>query len=153
MKIIFPIICSILLLGCSESKPTEAPVTSSSEPQSVAAPEANTSQQEAPAEQTISASSPVTAAPIAEKAAVEVPQDGGVLFAQKCASCHGQKAEKSALNKSQIIAGWNETQTKEALKGYQAGTYGKEMKAVMQGQTKPLDDAQIDALAKYISQL
>ncbi len=79
--------------------------------------------------------------------------DGTVVFAQKCASCHGMKAEKAALGKSQVIAGWNEQQTKDALKGYQAGTYGKEMKTLMQGQAKALSDAQIDALAKHISKL
>ncbi|KFN40156.1 MAG: hypothetical protein JU82_04840 [Sulfuricurvum sp. MLSB] len=84
---------------------------------------------------------------------IAVSADGNALFGQKCASCHGMKAEKSALGKSQIIAGWSEQKVKEALKGYQAGTYGKEMKALMQGQAKPLSDAQIDALAKHISGL
>ena len=63
------------------------------------------------------------------------------------------KGEKAALGKSAIIADFSEQQVKEALKGYQAGTYGKEMKALMQGQAKGLNDAQIDALAKHISTL
>jgi len=30
--------------------------------------------------------------------------DGSALF-QKCAACHGQKGEKAALGKSEVIAG------------------------------------------------
>ncbi|MEW5832528.1 MAG: c-type cytochrome [Campylobacterota bacterium] len=94
-----------------------------------------------------------TSEPAPAKAAASAAADGGALFGQKCASCHGTKAEKSALGKSQVIAGWNAQQVKEALKGYQAGTYGKEMKALMQGQAKGLNDGQIDALANHISGL
>jgi cytochrome c553 len=79
--------------------------------------------------------------------------DGGALFGQKCASCHGVQGEKAALGKSQVIAGWNAAKVKDALKGYQDGTYGKEMKALMLGQVKGLNDAQIDAVAKHISEL
>ncbi|NCB53803.1 MAG: c-type cytochrome [Epsilonproteobacteria bacterium] len=32
--------------------------------------------------------------------------DGATLY-KTCATCHGAKAEKAALNKSQIIAGWS----------------------------------------------
>lgn len=161
MKYFLPTLCAFLLLGCSESKPTESSVTSN-EAQSVAAPmtEKNLSQpvQEVPAEQTLTPS-PVAAAPIAppspvtEKPVAAATPDGSILFAQKCASCHGQKAEKSALGNSQIIAGWEEQQIKDALKGYQAGTYGRAMKAIMHGQANPLSDEQINALAKHISQL
>nr|WP_226960600.1 c-type cytochrome [Sulfurimonas paralvinellae] len=78
--------------------------------------------------------------------------DGAKLFTA-CAGCHGTKAEKKALGKSQIIAGWNATKTENALKGYQDGTYGGAMKAVMQGQASKLSDADIKALAEYISKL
>lgn len=141
MKIFVPLICSLLLIGCSDTKPTEAPATSETA---------------APAEINTTASMETTTAPVpsAPAATTETAAiDASALFAQKCVSCHGAKAEKSALNKSQIIANFSEVQVKEALKGYQNGTYGKEMKAVMQGQAKGLNDAQIDALAKYISEL
>ena len=39
--------------------------------------------------------------------------DGTALFTI-CASCHGEKAEKSALGKSQIIAGWDKQRTIDA---------------------------------------
>lgn len=150
MKYILPAICSLLLLGCSDTPPSKASST----------PEAS-AQAPAPTEMNQSSLTTTTAATPASVVSAEEPAktvqtamvDGGALFGQKCTACHGSKAEKSALGKSQIIAGWKEDQVKTALKGYQAGTYGKEMKAVMQGQAKGLNDAQIDAVAKYISTL
>jgi cytochrome c len=94
-----------------------------------------------------------TAAAIEETAATEPAVDGAALFAQKCASCHGMNAEKPALGKSRVIAGWDAAKTESALKGYIDGTYGGAMKAVMQGQAKALDDAQISAVAEYIGSL
>lgn len=149
MKFFLPVMCSLLLIGCSDSAKTSTPAETTTAPAESsavskalsAAPAANMT------EKTNSSSTQVVSA--MTTAAV----DGGVLFAQKCAACHGSKAEKSALNKSQIISGFSEQQIKDALHGYQAGTYGKEMKAMMQGQAKPLSNEQIDALAKYISNL
>jgi len=68
-----------------------------------------------------------------------------------CAGCHGAKAEKKALGKSQVIAGWDAAKIEEALKGYKAGTYGGAMKGVMKGQVARLSDADIADLAKQIS--
>ncbi len=155
MKIFISVICTLLLLGCSNDS-TPVTETPSTVPESIATAvttEAPLSTNPSPvAEET--ASAPVLAIETpTPKAQVAANVDGGKLYGQKCASCHGTKGEKAALNKSQIIAEFSEAQIKEALKGYQAGTYGKEMKALMQGQAKALDDAQIDALAKYISAL
>jgi cytochrome c553 len=83
-------------------------------------------------------------------ATASTPADPAKLFA-KCAGCHGQKGEKAALGKSQIIAGWDASKTKDALHGYKNGTYGGQMKSLMKGQVAPLTDADIDALADYIS--
>lgn len=94
---------------------------------------------------------PKAEAPKPAPAAVAV--DGSVVFAQKCASCHGIKAEKSALGKSQIIAGWSAQQVEDALNGYKDGSYGKEMKALMQGQAKGLSADQLKAVAQHISTL
>ncbi len=154
MKSFISIACALLLLGCS-SEPQNSETTQEATPSPVTV-EKNVT--EAPAE---SSAAPLlapsetqpTAAPAAPIAAPTTSVDGAALYAQKCASCHGAKAEKAALNKSQIIANFSESQVKEALKGYQAGTYGKEMKALMQGQAKALDDAQVDALAKHVSTL
>lgn len=138
MKIFIPALCSLLLIGCSDTAKTTAPENTSVVSETAAVP----------------ATTPtVMEDPNTSSAATVVPIDGGALFAQKCASCHGAKAEKSALGKSQIIATFSEQQIKDALHGYQAGTYGKEMKALMQGQAKPLSDEQINALAKHVSTL
>lgn len=163
MKHFLTIVCSLFLIGCGDSAQTDTSAVSQNETQPVAtATEPNASVQ--PSTAVTERAAPVVAAAPAALSAAEsktpapvkttaVSADGSALFGQKCASCHGMKAEKSALGKSQVIAGWSEQQVTEALKGYQAGTYGKEMKALMQGQAKPLSDTQIDALAKHISGL
>ncbi|MBA1432331.1 MAG: c-type cytochrome [Epsilonproteobacteria bacterium] len=78
--------------------------------------------------------------------------DGAKLFTA-CSGCHGAKGEKKALGKSQIIGGWESARIVTALKGYKDGTYGGAMKAVMKGQASKLSDAEIKALADYISEL
>ena len=78
--------------------------------------------------------------------------DGEALF-KSCASCHGQKAEKEALGKSQVIAGWNKEKIIQALNGYKDGTYGGVMKNIMKGQVATKTDAEVDALATFISNL
>jgi cytochrome c len=156
MKSLISIACAFLLLGCSNENPNAGTSVQTPSPTVV---EENTTTDTTPtvetsAEATVEAPAviPATTPPTAQiPKPVATTIDGGALYGQKCASCHGAKAEKSALNKSQIIAGWKDSQVKDALKGYQAGTYGKEMKAIMQGQAKALNDAQIEALAKHIA--
>jgi len=87
-----------------------------------------------------------------EESVVIAEVDGSVLY-KTCASCHGQNGEKQALNKSQIIKGWESSKTVAALKGYKDGTYGGAMKAMMKGQVAKLSDAEIAAVAKHISGL
>lgn len=78
--------------------------------------------------------------------------DGAGLF-KKCISCHGAKAEKKALGKSHVIAGWDAAKIETALKGYKTGTYGGAMKGVMKGQVAGYNDTQIKEVAKYVSGL
>lgn len=78
--------------------------------------------------------------------------DASALYAA-CGSCHGQKAEKSALGKSQIIAGWEKQKIISALNGYKDGTYGGVMKNIMAGQVNTKTEAEIDALADLISKM
>ncbi len=91
-----------------------------------------------------------TIAPQLPEQAKTAAADGAALY-KKCVSCHGAHAEKSALNKSKIIAGWDVAQTEAALKGYQDGNYGGAMKTLMQGQVKTLSDAEIKALSEFIN--
>ncbi len=78
--------------------------------------------------------------------------DGAALY-KKCAGCHGAKAEKKALNKSQIIQGWDAAKIETALKGYKDGSYGGAMKGLMKGQVASYDDAKIKSVSEYISTL
>ncbi len=75
--------------------------------------------------------------------------DGAALY-KPCLACHGPKAEKKALNKSQVIQGWESEKIAKALKGYKDGTYGGPMKAIMKGQVAKLSDADMKALGDYI---
>lgn len=148
MKFILPVVYSLLLIGCGDSATTKTAATVQNETQTLSTPIV-------PEKKTSTEPSTPPSAPMADKA-VTAPTaaiDTGAIFGQKCASCHGAKAEKSSLGKSKIIANFTEQQIKDALHGYQDGTYGREMKAIMQGQAKALSDAQIDALAKYIPSL
>lgn len=161
MKYFLSIACALFLIGCGNSAdttasttPTEPATATTTVPEANPQPATVTEEPAAPAaavEAPAPAPSPVTtpAAPAAQAPST----DAAALFGQKCVSCHGAKGEKAALGKSQIINTLNEQQIKDALTGYQAGTYGREMKAVMQGQAKALNAAQIDALAKYIPTL
>lgn len=79
-------------------------------------------------------------------------QKGEKLFAT-CATCHGKLAEKSALNKSQIIASWDATTLIASLKGYKDNTYGGTMKGLMVGQLKNLGDEDIVNVSHYIVSL
>lgn len=88
-----------------------------------------------------------------EKTKTEVATVDGAAIYKMCASCHGQNAEKKALNKSQVIQGWESKKIVAALKGYKDGTYGGAMKAMMKGQVSKLSDADMEAVAKHISQL
>ena len=79
--------------------------------------------------------------------------DGAAAY-KKCASCHGAKGEKKALNKSEIIAGWDAAKTEEALNGYKAGTRNVHgMGAMMKGQVASYDAATIKAVSAYIAGL
>lgn len=83
---------------------------------------------------------------------VVVAPDGETLY-KVCASCHGQKAEKEALGKSQIIAGWDKERIINAMNGYKNGTYGGVMKNIMKPQVETKTDEEIDILATYISNI
>ena len=87
-----------------------------------------------------------------EPKSVKVAIDGGAIY-KACASCHGANAEKKALNKSEVIQGWEVSKTVAALKGYKDGSYGGPMKGIMKGQVAKLSDAQIQAVAEHISGL
>lgn len=84
---------------------------------------------------------------------VQIEEPNGEVLYKSCVNCHGQKAEKEALGKSQIIAGWDKQRIIDAMNGYKAGTYGGVMKNIMKGQVLTKTDSEIQALATFISNL
>ncbi len=76
--------------------------------------------------------------------------DGAMLY-KKCAGCHGAKAEKKALGKSQVVAGWDVAKTQKALNGYKDGSYGGAMKGVMKGQVASMSADDIKAVSEFIA--
>ena len=76
-------------------------------------------------------------------------EDGAALY-KKCVACHGANAEKMALGKSKIIANMSLEDNIAALKGYQDGSYGGPMKALMIGQIGSYTDEEIKAVSEYV---
>jgi len=145
----------------AEEKPLDQQTPAETEPApmkeaqaSVEAAPAPVKTEPAPVE---TASSPAPAEPAAAETKVEAkkpaPVNGHTIFARQCASCHGQEAEKSALNTSKVIAGWDEKKVLAALKGYKENSYGGNLKAIMKGQVTHLSDEEMQAVAAYISTL
>ncbi len=86
-------------------------------------------------------------------AAVAAP-NGEEIFKQRCAVCHGEKAQKSSLGVSKIIAGWPQKKIIEKLKGYKSGKlnqYG--FGNMMRNRATKLTDAEMRAVAEYIESL
>ena len=76
--------------------------------------------------------------------------DGAEIYKSKCFSCHGEKASKAALNKSQIIAGWDAAKIVASVTGYKNGEGGP-MKGVMKPIASGLSDDDLKAVAATIS--
>lgn len=76
--------------------------------------------------------------------------DGTEIYKAKCFSCHGEKAVKAALNKSQIIAGWDAQKTIASMNGYKNGEGGA-MKNVMKPIASGLSDDDLKAVAATIA--
>lgn len=77
--------------------------------------------------------------------------DGAAAY-KKCAACHGTKGEKAALGKSKVINTMSKADIVAAIKGYQDGSYGGAMKALMKGQVANMTEADIEAIAALIGQ-
>ncbi|MBU1659278.1 c-type cytochrome [bacterium] len=95
---------------------------------------------------------PVQAATI-QRTIAPTPLKTGETIYKACGNCHGANAQKAALNKSQIIQGWNAEKIADALNGYKEGSYGGAMKAVMNTQASKLSDSEIHLVSEYISKL
>jgi cytochrome c553 len=87
------------------------------------------------------------------KEAVSGGSDGKALFA-KCAGCHGADGKTAALGKSAVIAGQAAADLETKIAGYKAGTLNTAgMGTLMKGQVATYSDADIKAVATFISGL
>jgi len=72
----------------------------------------------------------------------------------KCAGCHGKDGKTKALGKSEIIAGQAKADLVKKIHEYKAGKRNVTgMGGLMKGQVEKLSDADIDAIATYLSGL
>ena len=149
MKILLSAVVALFLIGCSDNKSTSQETAKAEPVKTEVVKEQEVVVAEKKAEPVVKA---VAEVPKEAVPAVVATVDGAKLF-KACSSCHGAIAEKKALGKSQVIAGWESSKIVNALNGYKDGSYGSTMKAVMQGQAAKLSDADIKALAAYISKL
>jgi cytochrome c553 len=89
-------------------------------------------------------------ASVADKA----ESDAGPAVYVKCAACHGADGKTKALGKSVVIAGQSKAELVTKINGYKAGTVNVAgMGTLMKGQVASLSEADIDAVAEYISTL
>ena len=178
MKILFPLLVAMFLISCSDDSKTSS-ATSTAKEEILKQVNETTRQVQKSAQvvveqvkivtkesvEEVKKSSAKVVSEVAHKTAevakdIEVQAkevvkpaiDGAKLFA-KCAGCHGSHGERKALGKSQLIQAWSEEKTLTALHGYKDGSYGSSMKGVMKSQISKFSDAEIQAVAKYISGL
>jgi cytochrome c553 len=72
----------------------------------------------------------------------------------KCAGCHGKDGKMKALGKSAVIAGQSKEELVKKIGEYKAGTRNVAgMGSLMKGQVAGLSDADVDAIATYLSGL
>ena len=99
------------------------------------------------------AATAASAATAAVAAATESGPDGKALFA-KCAGCHGADGKTSAMGKAPLLAGQSAADLETKISAYKAGTRNEHgMGMLMKGQVASLSDADIKAVATYISGL
>ena len=133
MKIFLAIIFGLLLAGCSADSSKEQ----KHEPEMV---------QEITQKQTaVTIKKEVVVTQIEAKLSNDVYK--------RCISCHGAKAEKKAMNQSQVIAGWSYSRLVKALNGYKNGSYGANLKAVMKAQVANMKKREIESVSDFISKL
>ncbi len=75
----------------------------------------------------------------------------GKALSAKCAGCHGVDFSKHALGRSDVVKGWSASKIEAALRDYKTTTESDEL--VMRTEVKNFSNAQIKAIAKYISSI
>ena len=72
---------------------------------------------------------------------------------KKCATCHGQKGEKKAFDRSRPIGNLSEEEIKTSLQKYKKGSFKTPLKKIMHIESKRFTDDEISDLAKFIAHL
>ena len=80
-----------------------------------------------------------------------IASDSAALF-KKCTACHGEKAEKKALGRSDIIKNWSANKIEKRLIFFRDKKVDAD-EVVMKNQVKNFSDKDIKEIAKYISSL
>jgi len=94
-----------------------------------------------------------TEAAAAAPAAVSSTPTAPAAYA-KCKGCHGADGKTKALGKSAVIAGQDKAALVTAMNEYKAGTRNVAgMGMLMKGQVASMSDADMEAVADYLSQL
>jgi len=132
----------------------KAPVAQKAKP--APATEATTPAQEATPAEVEAPVATEEATPVAEETPAEAPAKTAPATTSVdlngCTACHGAQFEKVAMGVSKIVKEMSKEDIITALKGYRDGSYGANMKAVMQGQVSSWDDAKIETVATQIKQ-
>ena len=79
--------------------------------------------------------------------------DGAATFRTYCQSCHGTDGSRAPAPGITPIKGQNAADLVKMLEGYQEGTFGGQMKQVMEGVARRLTDVQIRSVSDYVSNL
>ncbi|MCO4844681.1 MAG: c-type cytochrome [Sulfurovum sp.] len=100
-----------------------------------------------------SVTSETPAAPAAPAAVPATPPASPAAYA-KCKGCHGADGKTKALGKSAVIAGQDKAALITSMNEYKAGTKNVAgMGMLMKGQAASMSDADIEAVAEYLSQI
>ncbi len=80
--------------------------------------------------------------------------DGATLFQEKtCWSCHGKDAKKTLTPAFPKLAGQNAAYAEQQMKDIKSGARSNGQAAAMKGVMELVNDAEIKALADYLSKL
>ncbi len=80
--------------------------------------------------------------------------DGAALYKDKtCNACHGPKGDKPLMPNYPKIAGQNAAYLEQQMKDIKSGARANGQSAAMKGVMHLVDDAEMKALADYLSKL